>query len=71
MKTKIIKDQQWAMTGNYECFCLREGFYIHCDVSAIDAPSYVPSGSTVENIVAGVDGTEDTRAVIGGLVAVR
>lgn len=37
----------------------------------LDAPRCVPSGHTKENIVTGIRGMDDTRAIIGGIVWVR
>lgn len=70
MKTEILKEQKWAMTGSWACFGVRDGFRME-DVQAIDAPKAVPTGCTRENIVVGVEGMEDTRAVVGGITFVR
>lgn len=69
MKTEIMKNQPWAVTGGIGAYLRTE--YVGYTEKPIDAPKAIPSGSTRENIVTGVHGMEPTRAIIGGLVFIR
>lgn len=67
MATIRHADQPWAITGtNCNAHDLRSGFWLHEGaVASLDAPPFVPAGSTVKN-ERPYDGCRDTF-VIGGL----
>ena len=65
IRTEIVRTQQWAITGSTHTFSLREGFQTHSDANSLDAPDYLPTGSTRENVV--INTHFQVRAVIGGI----
>ena len=71
LKTEIMGNQVWAFTnpaGQSILSDLREGFLSSRDMGAIDAPSCLPSGSTIENVIVGTKSGSDGRYIIGGLI---
>ena len=64
---KILR-QMWAMTGpaGYQDF--KPGYWVTESMDgSIDAPQRLPGGSTVENVISGVDKDIDGRHIIGSL----
>lgn len=51
MATIQCPSQPWAITGtNCNAHDLRSGFWMHNgDVAGLDAPTFLPGGSTVKN----------------------
>lgn len=66
METEIRKIQLWTVTGGYGCYNLRSDFGIlNCD--ALDAPSYLASGSTIANEFRDDPNMPDRRVIVGNM----
>jgi hypothetical protein len=73
MKKIQIEDQVWAYTnprGQAILSDLRteDGFYCFQSMGAIDAPEFIATGGSMENIIEGSVSGSDGRYVIGGAV---
>lgn len=74
MKTTIHNDQPWAITSHRNSIPdFRDGFYMHIDCASLDAPMYMPRGSTIENpveafIFNGKQIYPAERAVVGAII---
>ena len=68
MGAHIQPRQPWCETGAAACFKLRPGFYGSVDCGGLlDAPEFLPSGSTVEVLVNNTP-RYNGRYVIGGII---
>lgn len=66
MKTEIRDIQLWCITGGFGCYTLRSDFgAMSC--GAIDAPAYLPAGSTIANEFKDYPNMPDCRVVIGNM----
>ena len=72
METLQLDQQSWAFTNPKNNVCnmdLERGYYNYECNESMDAPDYIATGSTIENIA--TIGGNITRCIIGGIVGRR